>query len=326
MSFNLWSETNTEAHKSLIPDFGLRYWNNIPAKEKVLIWKHLESYFFHISEHEEYRFYGQDYQQTIIQNRIVESIYELNKRYKAKIFGKNYFDDPTEENACTDFYNIFLDSDHNVVLEMLSFYCKIVIEEDESKSDGRSINESEEDYENRIYEESYKKLDQLAIDFNEVFAHFGFNVTLTRMGFIPKQDEIITENIVTPVLKSLSESKWAPVSKVLSDSFIEYRKGTPDSFSVSVTHSVSAVQAFLQILVNGQIGEGDISKLLVEAKNKNLIPSDLFTTEVFKKIQGFLMSERQQTGVAHPTHEYANEKNARLVLNLSLIFFQHCLS
>jgi hypothetical protein len=27
----------------------------------------------------------------------------------------------------------------------------------------------------------------------------------------------------------------------------------------------------------------------------------------------------------HPRNEYANEKNARLVLNLAMLFFQHCI-
>ena len=33
----------------------------------------------------------------------------------------------------------------------------------------------------------------------------------------------------------------------------------------------------------------------------------------------------RDSGIAHPKKEYANERNARTILNLSMIFFQHCI-
>lgn len=35
------------------------------------------------------------------------------------------------------------------------------------------------------------------------------------------------------------------------------------------------------------------------------------------------MRERQEKGDPHPKLEYANEQNARLILNLSMVFIQH---
>jgi hypothetical protein len=35
------------------------------------------------------------------------------------------------------------------------------------------------------------------------------------------------------------------------------------------------------------------------------------------------MGERQETGDPHPKKEYATERNAKLVLNLAMIFLQH---
>ena len=37
------------------------------------------------------------------------------------------------------------------------------------------------------------------------------------------------------------------------------------------------------------------------------------------------MSERQLKGTPHPSKEYATEKNARLLLNLVMVFLQHCI-
>ncbi len=122
-----------------------------------------------------------------------------------------------------------------------------------------------------------------------------------------------------------SHPDWNEVNRLLSDAFTEYRKQTPNGYSSSVTHSVAAVQAFLQILVYKKTGKGEISKLINEAQKQNLISSDMFTKEIFKNIEAVLMRERQETGDPHPKQAYATAKNARIVLNLAMIFFQHCI-
>lgn len=51
-----------------------------------------------------------------------------------------------------------------------------------------------------------------------------------------------------------------------------------------------------------------------------------FLDNDYKKIAiTILARERQSTSNAHPKREYAIEKNARLVLNLVMIFIQHCI-
>jgi len=37
------------------------------------------------------------------------------------------------------------------------------------------------------------------------------------------------------------------------------------------------------------------------------------------------MQKRQEVGDPHPKKEYANEGTAKLVMNLSMIFIQHCI-
>jgi hypothetical protein len=145
------------------------------------------------------------------------------------------------------------------------------------------------------------------------------------LGFVEIQEPKIIEDIYVPVLKALSHPKWKEVSIHLSDSFAEFRTNTPQGYSSCVTLSVSAVQAFLQILVHGKTGKGDISDLITKAHAQNLIPDDGFTKEIFKKIESVLMRERQQTGIPHPKQEYATAKNSLLVLNLTMVFFQHCI-
>jgi len=83
--------------------------------------------------------------------------------------------------------------------------------------------------------------------------------------------------------------------------------------------------SLLQISVNGEIGKGDISQLIPKAQKEGLIPNDSFTKKIFENIESILMRERQKTSNAHPKKEYANEKNARLILNLVMIFLQHCI-
>jgi hypothetical protein len=147
---------------------------------------------------------------------------------------------------------------------------------------------------------------------------------LTPSGFVPRQEEKIAQDIYEPVLAILADQKWTKVSQHLSDAFADYQKNTPQGFSSCITKTVSAVQAYLQILVLGKTGKGSITELIKQAQTKNLIPQDLFTTIIFKNIESILMKARQEMGDAHPKNVYADDKNALLVLNLAMVFFQHC--
>ena len=148
---------------------------------------------------------------------------------------------------------------------------------------------------------------------------------ITRNGFGPRQDEKIIEEIYEPVLGYLSDPKWKKVNEILSDAFSDYRKNTPQGYSGCVTNTISAVEAYLQILVDGKTGGTKLSPLISEAQKKNLIANDVFTQTIFKNIEAIFARERQSTGDAHPKDEYATEKNARTILNLAMIFIQHCI-
>ena len=329
----LWSESNKEIQRFLKPDLGLRGWDDLSKNDKEKIWHYLELYFFNAEIKEQcspyglvkryYEFYGNDREQNIKREIIEASILDLNEKYKAKSFAENYLKYPDLNTACYDFYNIFMNQTEAVVMELLSIYVKLLYEFTKKEFDFKLENESEEDYLQRKKE--YYYVDKFAERLNDIFLQFGIKYCLTRDGFIPRQEEKIIKEIYEPVLSYLSHPKWKEVSKILSDAFDEYRKNTSQGYSNCVTNTVSAIEAFLQILVNGKTRKGEISKLIPEAQKKGLIPNDFFTKKIFDNIEAVIARQRSEMGTAHPNKEYADEKNARTLLNLAMIFIQHCI-
>jgi len=218
-----------------------------------------------------------------------------------------------------------MNQNENVVMELLSLYCIVLISERGDATVQKEKDEAEDEYQKRLQNWRWEDFDTFAHCLNEVLNDFGINLYLARQSFIPRQEEKIIKEIYEPVLSYLSHPKWKEVSQLLSDSFNEYRKNTPQGYSNCVTNVISAIQAFLQIIVNGKTGKGEISKLITEGQNRNLIPNDFFTKKVFENIESIFARERRETGIAHPKKEYATEKNARTILNLAMIFFQHCI-
>jgi len=336
MTFKLWSELNPKAKEELKPDFGFRNWDALSDDEKYKIWKYLEFYFFDKDLRENYNhryanggyyyeFFGDDEEdEKVKRERIIYSVVVLNDKFKARSYAKNFLEDRSLNSACRDFYEIFMHQNENVVIELLSLYCKVLISERKKEKIYKIQNEDEKEYQQRLENWRWEDFDKFAQSLNEVFTDFGINLYLTRQGFIPRQEEKITEEIYEPVLSFLSHPKWKEVGKILSDSFDEYRKNTPQGYSNCVTNTVSAVQAFLQIIVNGKTGKGEIAELIKDGQRKNLIPNDFFTQKIFNNIESIFARQRQETGIAHPKKEYATEKNARTILNLAMIFFQHC--
>jgi hypothetical protein len=171
------------------------------------------------------------------------------------------------------------------------------------------------------YQEGKKRFSNC---FNDLSNQFGLNVLIGENSFIIKQDERIMEDIYKPVLSYLSDKKWLPVNRDLAEANKAYLKATEEDYSRCITLTISALQAFLQILIKGAIGKGDISDLVKEGQKQALIPSDPFSTKVLKDLEATLMRERQSKGDAHPKDVYGDEKTARLALNITMIFIQHC--
>jgi hypothetical protein len=173
--------------------------------------------------------------------------------------------------------------------------------------------------------EQWGEFDNFARKLNEVIADFRINVHLTRSGFLPRLEEKIMQGIYEPVLKILSAEKWREVNDHLRDAFAEFQKNTDQGFSICLTNTVSALEAFLQILVNGKTGKGQIAELITKGQRRHLIPEDSFSQSGFKNILSVLMTERQKFSIAHPKKEYANAMNCQLILDLTMVFIRHCL-
>lgn len=336
--FKFWSESNENEKEKLRPDLGLRNWGDLNIEEKQKIWHYLDWYFFDSQikkqygmmgeiEEQNYEFYGGYKEKEYKQKTINKSILYLNENYKAKSFAETYLKKPSLNTACYDFYNIFINQVEVVVLELLSAYANFLYEF--TKSDKyiyQAENEAEKDFLERKTMTEYEFFDNFSNRINDVFSQFGIKYYLTKNGFVPRQDEKITEEIYNPVLTYLSNPKWKKVNELLSDAFSDYIKSTPQGYSGCVTKTISGVQAFLQILINGNIGSSDgLTALIKKAQEEELIPNDKFTEQIFKNVDSILMRERGFTGDAHPKKEYADEKKARLILNLSMVFLQHCI-
>ena len=323
MDFKLWSQSNNDAKKELRPDLGLRSWEELSDDDKYKIWKYLERYFFN---RKSFKFSeAPEFSGINLKGRIQMSIFALNQFNKAKSYAKNYLETPELDSACLDFYKIFMEENENVVLELISLYSKTVIIERKDGLSYKSDSESKKEFEKRNDTWKWQEFDKYTSDLNEVFIDFGLNLQLTRLGFIPRQDKKIIEQIYEPVIKCLTDQKWGKVSEILSDAFVNYRKNTKEGYSDCITHVVSAVEAFLQISVGVKIGSERLSALVIKAQKQKTIPSDFFTETIFKNLESVFARERQETGNAHPKKEYATEKNARMMLNLAMIFLQHCI-
>lgn len=211
------------------------------------------------------------------------------------------------------------------MIELLSLYCKVLISERKNEEISKTQDEDEKEYQQRLENWKWKNFDEFTQNLNEVFSDFGINLCLARQGFMPRQEEKIVKEIYKPVLSFLSHPRWKEVNNILSDGFTEYRKNTPQGYSNCVTNVYSAIQAFLQIIVYKKIGKGKIPQLISEAQKRNLIPNDFFTQTIFNNIELVFAYQRQKIGIAHPKKEYATEKDSRIILNLAIIFFQHCI-
>ncbi len=302
MPFSLWSEFNPEAKQTLRPDLGFRKWDDLIPPEKNTIWKH------YINKN----WFAND---VIHGDATYEAVFKFNEAHKAQAFCTNllnhggphhyashglmtYKKECCQPIAQKDLEQIFLNKSQDVVYELLSYYADELSEED---------------------------LPSFIQMFNDISKQFGLNVLINKSGFIFRQDKKITEEIYVPVLNFLSNKKWEPVSRDLANATNDYLKNTDEGYSSSITLAISALQGFLQILVYGKTGKGNIGELITKAQSQNLIPTDHLTTRMFKDIESVLMAERQDKGNPHPKKEYANEKTARLIFNLVMIFVQHCL-
>lgn len=317
--FTLYGEGDPQIEEAIQPRIGLRNWIDLEVKEKQTALRYLINNKWLKGTSRE----------------VLQTIEYLNYHYLRQCPGKRLYGIEPESNirgsgneygrteaAFTDFKGIFVnEKSEAMVLRMLSRFAQLYINQNfwalaENTKDDQKRKEN--------VEEAFKKFDRLANCLNHIFEQFSVNLQITRNGLIPKQDEKITDDIYEPTLKILADPKWKTVNDDLAQMFEDYREGNHPEV---ITKAHSVVQRFLQILVGeeGKSGRGEIGKLFGKAKKEGLIPVDRFTEPIINVFQGFLASERATKSTAKPTLKDTTPSDALLVMNVVMVFLQHCL-
>lgn len=315
--FKLWSQTDINIRENINPELGMRSWEELDNSDKNKIRLYLKNKNWFVKSY-----------------FIYQVITQFNNKYKKQSFGEKtlihggphtHYD--KIQNCCMDvsiedFNKIFMNNNEDIVYELISVFALYKINHRSLQAAEDTEDESEK---KRLNNWAWKEFDKFKNDLNDIFEQFSINMVLTRNGLVFRQDSKITDDIYQPVLTYLSNTKWKAVNRDLGDAFTEFQKKSPNGYSACITHTVSALQAFMQIIVHGKTGKGKLEGLITQAIKESLIPDDSFSKRIFKDIESVLMEERQKTGNPHPKKEYANEKNAKLLLNLTMVFIQHCI-
>jgi hypothetical protein len=106
--------------------------------------------------------------------------------------------------------------------------------------------------------------------------------------------------------------------------FEEYRDR---NYAEAITKAHAAVHRYLQILVgeDGKSGKGEVGKLFAAAKEAGLVPANRFSEPLVNLLQGYIVSERATNSTAKPALREATASDALLMMNVVLVFLQHCL-
>ena len=318
--FKIYGEDNPQIQSVLKPDLGYRSWNELTLEDKQIAFRELSNC--------DVLFKGR--------NEILRMMLYLNYHFlsecpapKLHELGsrRNHHDsfifrDKQRDAAVDDFLNFFLGESEEKVMHMLSVWAKYHILENDIKKAAEAVSSDERQF---FLDQAYEDFDRLADTLNHILEQFRLNFILTREGFIPHQDVKITTEIYEPVLVLLQDVKWRSVNADLSNMFDDYHN---KDYAEVITKAHSAVQRFLQVLVGeeGKNGKGEVGRLFSVAKQKGLIPVNRFTESILSGIQGYLSSERATNSTAKPAMQQATAADALLIMNVVMVFLQHCLS
>ncbi|MDD8018832.1 MAG: hypothetical protein PHP42_10705 [Bacteroidota bacterium] len=318
--FKIYGQDNPSIEETIQPRLSLRSWDGLEKSEKEIAYQQI----LNVGWLNEYS------------TEILSSITHLNFFFLKQCPGKNLHNTPPKKEhrssygedfdrtkaALIDFKEIFLnEKSEALVFRMLSVFAANFIND-------YYLIRAEKELDNvtrqKYIENAFEKFDRLSNCLNHIFDQFFINAVLTRSGLVPKQDNKITENVYVPTLQILADPKWKSVSNDLSDMFTDYRE---KNYPETITKAHRVVQRFLQILVGeeGSNAKGELSKLFATAKSQSVIPVNRFTEPIINVFQGFVVSERATNSTAKPAIKDATSSDALLVMNVVMIFLQHCL-
>ncbi len=320
--FKLYGEDNPSIENDIQPHLELRGWNGLDTSEKAIAFQQLRNAGW-IDKHSE---------------QVLETIEYLNHAFlrrcpgkhlhkikpEVESYGRGGIDNKHDRmaGALLDFQYIFVSEESEaMVFRMFTYFILCHI----NRTDYEWAKKEKNAKKRREYIESaFKNFDKLVNCLNHIFEQFFVNVVLTRNGLVPRQDEKITERIYVPTLKILADPKWKTISDDLAKMFIDYQE---KKYSEAITKAHGVVQRFLQISVGeeGKNSKGEVGKLFKKAKNENFIPINRFTEPIITVFQKFISSERATNSTAKPTLRNATSSDALLLMNVIMIFLQHCL-
>lgn len=315
-AFSLYGEGMPFVHEAIQSTLDLRSWNDLSNEEKATALQEVLNNGWITKE-----------------DAVLGTVVYLNHMYLRLCPGKNLHMTPKvydrfsgnlverKEAAVKDFCRIFIEEAEPLVLQMLSKFLELLIDQG---CLNRAKEAVQKDVRAQQIETAFDSFDRFANCINHIFEQFAVNQLVTRNGLVPRQDETITRELHSPTLEALSDPKWQPVNETLALMFEDYRER---KFPEAITKAHSAVHGFLQILVGepGSNAKGELGKLMKEGKSSGLIPMNRFTEPFLLNIQGFITSERATNSTAKPSLSEASSADALLMMNMTLLFLQHCL-
>ena len=317
--FNIYGEGDSQIEEDIQPHLKLRNWTDLKENEKMIALQELKN-----------NGWVKDYSEEIF-----SCIRLLNYHFLRLCPGKNLHQMKPNDDyrsvgndyrmwkaAAQDFEYIFLsdNSSESLVFFMLTKFADGHIKkfyfrglEDEKDEKKRKDNT----------DAAFETFDRLANCLNHIFEQFSVNAVLTRNGLIPRQDKKITEEVYVPTIKALSDPKWKNVNSDLAQMFDDYQQ---KNYPETITKAHRVIQRFLQISVGeeGKNSKGEFAELFREAKRQGIIPTDRFSEPIVNVFQNFISSERATKSTAKPTRSEATSADALLIMNVVMVFLQHC--
>lgn len=320
--FSLYGEDDPNVDENIQPSLALRRWGDLPDLEKKIAYRQLANRGW-LDEHSPELLATIEYMNDSFLRQCPGT--RLHAIKPARDYqGNRSNDSERQEAALLDFQHIFLkDKSEAMVLRMLSKFLSCYIDRDRYRIASNTVFVDEQ-MRMKFIEDAFKKFDKLAHCLNRIFEQFAVNVVVTRNGFVPRQDGKITKEVYEPTLRVLSDPKWKSVNSDVAKMFEDYRE---QNYAEAITKAHAVVQRFLQILVGeeGKNAKGEVGDLFKEAKKKGLIPATRITEQFIMAIQSHIVSERATNSTAKPALKDATASDALLMMNLVMIFLQHCL-
>ncbi len=317
--FRLYGQDDPTVENEILPVLEFRNWSDLSDTEVKTAYQQLVNSGW-VTEHSA---------------EILQTIYYLNHKFLRICPGKNLHkvvpqrdhqghgnDFDRRKAAAKDFYQILCDGGSDpVVYRMLSKLAAAYIDDYSYRRAKEATTTEDRD---KALTEAFGDFDRLANCFNHIFEQFGVNQHVTRSGFVPRQDKRIIDDVYTPTIEILSDPKWKSVNQDLSEMFEDYQN---ENYPEAITKAHRGVQRFLQILVGeeGKNAKGEVGKLFQQAKRENLLLDNRFSSSFVSSIQNTIVSERATNSTAKPSLKDATSSDALLVMNLVMVFLQHCL-